>query len=414
MKKNMKKTLITIFAASVFLFSLVLVSCDALQDTLHDEMQKDLDEKTGIASISGDTWYFDGCATDNVSGSTGTSLLVTFNKKVAIGADSSGKSKLSGSMTITYNSTSGEKKETYKISSGKIKYLQNSDSEYEGEELGALNASANEYRIDMTPAVKFLTGKKALGNELTVELKLSGFVCDEGDQKGRDVGALSKRIKIKPLYEKDTLEKELSFYTFESTLDKPFVIPTLGKVSLVDENDFTIEVTGDSSIKQNKFFIDAENGGLALYYIEDLKEKEFIAKITINGIVPAASGSSYSRTFSLKFIPREPVVKTAEHIGTGEIVQLFTKEDMSVYDDYDSLVFELTWADWKGSQNNWWSIFCAETEDKNFIGGNETAVWSGETASLEIPSEYFESIKANGIYIKADSGCSYKFKVTYK
>lgn len=189
---------------SVFMF----FGCDQLQDSLSSEQQTEMDEDIGYAYLDGNVWYYDGISTTDFSSTTGAALAVHFTKKVEMAGTKKLEDngtytysyELSGSFSANYTTTTGQSASVVtKITGGKV-VLDTSD-ETTNISAGTLSADGKTFRLDMTPVCKLLDAATASGNELdSVEIKLKGFVCAEGDQKGRSLPAFGKIIKVKPFY----------------------------------------------------------------------------------------------------------------------------------------------------------------------------------------------------------------------
>ena len=286
---------------SIFLAS----SCSQLQGMLSSEQKLLEKEQTGSAVISGNVWYYDGDYSTDFSGTEGASLNISFDKKVAVASTNDGKSKLSGNISVTYKNVSGQNcTQEYKIENGKI-ILDDTDSDSGSVSAGELNRSGNCFRFNMTPVTRLLDCSTAKNNELEMSLNLSGFVCNEGCQKGRSVETLSKKLKIKPLYSKNFLEGGESFSSVSKTDGVKFHLPAYGKITLAENStvSFTL-VSGslDTALTSSDFtVIPSSLTGLDFSCSKDLYKQSFTGKLTVSGIVPELNASSYTRSFLITF-----------------------------------------------------------------------------------------------------------------
>ena len=320
MKRFSLLTLSVSFAGLVSLFG--LASCDTLQDSLSSEQKAELIEETGSASIGGKVWYFDGISTSDFSKTEGASLAVSFSKKVAmvgtreIADDGTvtNNYELSGSLTSNYISKTGQTSSVVtKISGGKI-ILDSVSSPIVSVSAGELSADGKTFRLNMTPIAYLLDAETTKGNVIdSVEVKLNGFVCDEGKQKGRSIAALSQKIAVKPFYDDETITEGVVFTTINSTLGKLISIPTKGSVSLTSgaKLEFSSTDSSASGLSSSDFTLGTDSKGITISCSKDLKGKTFSGTFKISGFVPELNASSYTRTFKVRF---EPVYVTLDGI----------------------------------------------------------------------------------------------------
>ena len=291
------------------------VSCEQLQSTLSSEQSADMLEETGSAVINGSTWYFDGISTTDFSNTTGATLAISFTKKAAVSAEKTVEddgtvtytSNLTGSVTANFTTTTGQSSAvTFKISEGKF-LLDTTTDPFTTVSAGELSADGKTFRLDMTPVCVLLDAETANGNAIdSLEIKLTGFLCDEGDQKGRAIAALGKKIAVKPLYEDKTITDCVLFSTASSTAGKYITIPTNGSVSLASNASlsFSSSDSDASALSSANFTLGTSADGLTLLCDTDLKNKEFTGSFTISGFVPELNASSYTRTFTVNFTPQ--------------------------------------------------------------------------------------------------------------
>ncbi|MBQ4379145.1 MAG: hypothetical protein II821_08135 [Treponema sp.] len=308
--KNEKLKIAGSIIALVFAFT----SCSQLQDSLSSEQNAKMTEETGTASIAGKTWYFDGISTTDFSSTTGASLAVDFSRKAAMagtvtenddGTDSYSY-ELSGSMAVNFTTPTGQSAVvTYKISEGKIILDSDSDPKV-SVSAGEMSADGKTFRLNMTPVCYFLDAATAKGNSLdSVEVKLSGFVCNEGAQKGRAIASFSQKFSVKPFYEDEVVTEGVILSTIGSTSGKVITIPTNGSVTLTDNASvvFSSEDSDASSLTSSDFTLGTSEDGITISCSEDLKGKSFTGSFTISGFIPELNASSYTRTFTVNFSP---------------------------------------------------------------------------------------------------------------
>jgi|GEM_PF-6371339 len=292
--------------------SLAFTSCEQFQDSLSSSKQNEMDEEVGKASIGGKIWYYDGISTTDFSSTKGSALAVDFSKKVAMSLDSSTPINddgtynyaVSGSLIANYTTSSGQSAAiTYKISGNKI-ILDSENSVTET--AGSLNASGTRYSLSMTPICRLLDAATTKGNTIdSLEVKLSGFVRAEGEQKGRSVSALDQKISVLPFYEDETITDGVTFSTISSTSGKYVTIPTKGKVRLssTPSIEFSSSDADALSLSSSDFTLGASDEGLTVLCGKDLKGLSFDASFKISGFIPELNASSYTRTFTVHYSP---------------------------------------------------------------------------------------------------------------
>lgn len=291
----MKKFRTLIFCAA----ALALAGCEQIQSGLSSEQREDQARDTGAARIDGGAWYYNDADGGNVAGSANCALAISLGRRVAVAADADGNSLLSGSMAVSYTTDAGlEKIAAYKIAAGKISTASGDIS------AGELNASANVFKLDMAPVMPFLNGKNT---NVKLSLKLSGFVCDEGSQKGRALESFNKTISMKPLWDASALAG-ITTYTFDMTDGCRAVIPANAKISLDGADCLqNLALSGDDSSGVKKAFFVLEETedkkGLALRYLNDggLLNKNFTATFSVSGIVAQNCATSYTQNFTVNF-----------------------------------------------------------------------------------------------------------------
>lgn len=266
MKKN--RFALLAFAAVIF------CGCEQLQSTLSSEMKKTLTEETGTAVIDSDTWYYNGSEKTDVS-SYSASLKISFTRKVKVSEDG-----IKAAFEIQYFDADGNSTLVTKSSSA-----------------GTMSADGMSYNLDMSNALSLIDAETTQGNTVTATVKISGFVCAEGEQAGRALSAITKTISVAPLFE----EKVLGSIEFASA-ENVFEIPLLGAVQIegtpsVESEEFPEGVTADS------FNVSLSDDGtkIILEPKVSLGENEFNAILKVF-VRPLICGAAYEKEFNLSFV----------------------------------------------------------------------------------------------------------------
>lgn len=343
--KRMIKT-----AASAVLFAFLLFGCDQLQDSLSAEQEEDLLEDTGIASVYGNSWYYNGISTTDMSGSTNAYLKIDFGKKVRL-------ETLSGRFTVSYTDSTTQMKAT-------------AEKALNG---GFFASDYKSYNLDMTPVTAFLDGATVTNGTLTVTVSVSGFVCDEGDQKGRSVGAYSKNISVKPLY---SSLSGLIFTTKSAPAGTQFSIPVESEISL--ENTASITV-GEKPSSFKLDGVSSDGKSILFSTTEDLTGEIFNSDIEISGIRPTTSGTPYTQSFSASFMPGVVSKENSGFSDSDSSVDFAKINQLIVYDDgSENLKISLVF-DTNTSSNKWWSGYSIhlliDNESVEHSGMQNTSAW---------------------------------------
>ena len=310
----MKKTILAQFAFALSLL-LLFAGCDALQDSLHDEMQAKVDKDTGIANFFDNTWFYNGTATEDVQSSTGF-LRIEYGQQVI-----ESTSGISGSFEITYyDATTGNKTVVTKGLNG-----------------GTPSGTA--YLLDMSPVVEMLSNSSArlfAKGTATVTVKLSGLVCNAGSQKGRSVKSVSKKISIKPLYLDDDVNGTVCL-TNSAPAGTKFAVALQGAATLTSSASITVTGT-DIPSDATWSLAGTSLTGKEVYFTcnKDMSGKVCNANITINGIQPLLSGIGYTKTFTADFVPGV--------VCTDVTSNNFDLNKVIVYDDGTNLCVRMGFA----------------------------------------------------------------------
>ena len=286
-KKIFKMIKLSLFALSIFLLS----GCEFLQGTLSSAQQEKLKKATGSPVYDYKVWYYNGMSGEDMSQiSSGASenyseqtLCINFGQKVALSAVAP-----SGKMIVNYTDSDG-------IASSKtITSLK-----------GHFSLDYTSFYLDMSPVTKLLGGSTF---SATVDIKMSGFVCAEGEQDGRPVNAFEfSSLQVRPLY--DSISYDYSTVGFSKA--SKFKIPLKGKISLKDGN---YKITG-KDLLSNEYKFNVSTDGNNLFLSPDFTEKPANLtniKLKISNILAEGSGTSYSKDFSLTFMDHLIVIDGLE------------------------------------------------------------------------------------------------------
>lgn len=272
-----RKPLISLIASCMsFALVFALASCSELQDSLSSEQNAKLLEETGSANLASDSWYYNGASSIDMTGDTSSVLKVSLSQKAAISAGG-----VSASYEVTYTDADGN-------SSAVTKKL-------EGDEAGYLSSDGKTFNLFMNPVLSILDGKAdssgtSADGTASVKIKLSGFVSAEGKQKGRNISALEKTVKVKPLFSASTLSS-IAYSTLSSTVDRAIEIPALSDVFLSDDAFLSLENSSSlAGATANDFELTSDGSTIKIIPKIELAGKAADLKFTVNGISTAISG----------------------------------------------------------------------------------------------------------------------------
>ncbi|MBQ8013571.1 MAG: hypothetical protein IJ257_04130 [Treponema sp.] len=264
-------------------------SCEQLQDSLSSEQNKKVLEDTGSARLSGKNWYYNGLADDDMSLTASKlgdeyfeqSLLVSFGKKVALDS-------LSGSIEVTYTNGEGNSvTETFPKISGTF------TEDYEA------------FKVDLSSVMALFDTVKIPGGTAVMNLKIGGFKCAEGSQKGRQIASFeAKNIKIQPFFSSD----ELSFSTVGFSKDTSSLeIPVSGNFVLQNGSSTVTSTASDS--KEYSFKVEGRDSAILLSPLFDTPPEDGATlDLLLSGILPEGAGDSYSKGFSVTFTKYKIVI----------------------------------------------------------------------------------------------------------
>src|SRR5574344_5319 len=285
MKKINKVFNTAVAIGSAVVLAFVATSCDMLQSMLSSEQEQELTSETGTASLSGSTWYYNGSSESNMTGTTDNTLCISFGKKVALST-----SGLSGSFTITYTDANSNSTTVTKDLNG-----------------GSFSSDYTSYYLNLSPVISLLDTTTIPAGTMAVQVKVSGFVCDEGSQKGRSIDTFKKNISVEPLYASSTL-KGITFNTLYASSGHAVKIPLNGVTTLA--SDASIEVTAKTGsslpdgLTSSNFTLSVSTDGLSLLVTPnvEMNQQNFSAYLTIGGLVPALNGAEKTQSFLVNFV----------------------------------------------------------------------------------------------------------------
>lgn len=373
------KTANKIISILTLFLIMIVSSCDMLQSTLSSEMNKELTAQTGSGSVVEKTFYYNGSKAADLL--TTGDFKIDFGKKVVISKDG-----LVGKFLVTYTDDDSN------ISTVQLKLGSNNE----------LSLDCTELYLDMKPVLEYLKEKNV--DNATVEISVSGLVCNEGEQKGRNVSAFKETIKVQPLFKKLS---DITVSTKNAPAGFTFEIPLNGKVVLaedayVDCADYDLELVG----------LGADGKSIIIKTNEDLTMTQQVVELTLSEISPISTGIPYETELNVSLAPSIfPYTKDVTFSGNfDKIVDASEFDGLSIktltvevakYDgtswwanvnyanDWDT-DFDLkqngTWSD---SIGGWYHTFTDITEITNYVtNGIFLAGGNGDTATVTISVTY--------------------------
>ena len=347
-------------AAGILFGGLLFASCDTLQDSLSSEQKADLIEETGSASIEGKVWYYNGLAGDDMSISSEKlgndyfeqSILVNFGKKIAL-------DNLSGSIEVLYTNENG-----------------NTVTETIQKISGSFTNDYRSFKVDLSPVMSLFDTVKIPSGTAVVNLKIGGFKCAEGSQKGRQIASLeAKNIKIQPFYSTE----ELTFSTVGFSKDTSKVeIPVAGSYSLQNA-PYTISALASDS-KSYSFSVSSADTRIRLSPLFDTPPDDGTSlELLLTGILPVGAGDSYSKNFSMTFTKYRIVIDGFKDANFGE------EQGATVVSDPDSDQWAYGSTDYDVSgQTDLLSVAITSDDDYLYIGvsGSLQLTWGNPLGIL--------------------------------
>lgn len=335
-------------------------SCELLQNSLSSVQEEKLAAETGVASLNGKVWFYNGIIDDNISLQaypsneefTTHSLLVNFGKKVAA-------NDIFGSLEVTYTDSDGAV-----ISKTLPKFTGAFTSDYTG------------YKVNMNDVVKLLDKTTIPSGTATLNLKIGGFVCAEGEQTGRSISTLEVNgIQIKPLY--STTETAFSTKNFAGTsaaieleLNGEITLEggeydVVGKVVIpgAEETEstyaFTVKADGRKIIFVPKFTNPPADGT--------------VVKVCLENILPLTCGDSFTKEIKLLFSRGLIVIdgKIDENYKTDDV--LAVTDDTGDLDGFGDQGWSLN-----GAGSDIQKIYIVNDEEYLYVGveGNHNLTWN--------------------------------------
>ncbi len=301
--------------AAAILSAFLLFGCDQLQDSLSVEQEADLLEETGTLSVSAKNWYYNGSASSDVSSDSGF-LTLTSSKQIA-----ESTSGVSVSFEISYTDASGNSTSVTKSGSGSIA------------------SSGKAFNVDMSPVLAVLNGSGSTtkDNTATAKVKVSGLVCNEGDQKGRSLDAFEKSVSVKPLFSTTTLSG-VTFSTLNSTLGNSIEIPTQDSELFLSSAQIA-QIDGDvpSGVSISDFALSSDGSTIKITPSVDLYNVVGTVEFTVSGICSATNEVGYTQTFSAKLGKMVSTTDKWESAPASTAVPNYSMETMIVSVDSDNL-----------------------------------------------------------------------------
>lgn len=306
------KTANKIISILTLFLIMIVSSCDMLQSTLSSEMNRELTAQTGSGSVVEKTFYYNGSKAADLL--TTGDFKIDFGKKVVISKDG-----LVGKFLVTYTDDDSN------ISTVQLKLGSNNE----------LSLDCTELYLDMKPVLEYLKEKNV--DNATVEISVSGLICNEGEQKGRNVSAFKETIKVQPLFPKIS---DISVSTKNAPAGFTFEIPLNGKVVLAE--DASLTVTGyDFEIVG----LGTDGKSIVVKTNQDLTAQEFSSGITVTGITPISSGNGYSVDLGLVF---NPSVISSDTLDSSDIDISSIEVKKDTENLYVTLNFESSPTFWNG------------------------------------------------------------------
>ncbi len=386
----MKIKTISIITSITLALSTLFAGCDLLQSNLSSTMEEALAENTGVASVASKYWYYNGQYSDDMSVYSeklsdkyfDQSLLVSFTKKVA------GSPK--GSIEIKYTDKDGDSaSKTFSSISGTF------CNDYYG------------YKVDMSDVMSLFDTETIPSGTASMTIKVSGFICAEGDQAGRSLSSLEvKNIQIKPLFKNNSVDFSTKGFSSSSVIE----FDLNGDINL-DGNNYTISGT-DSDGTEYDFTVSASGSSLQFTPgskfdfsdLETLKDNLDGESITLplKNILPLTAGDSYSSSVTINFTKYSIVIdgKKDENFtaANGASVETDASGDTSAYGeshpDYASSISQGTDIQEVSVTSDEYYLYVA-------VSGNLAVTWNDALVVMISNGDYTTSSSAangNGFY----------------
>jgi hypothetical protein len=280
---------------------LIFFSCDLLQSGLSSELQKDLDSKTGRASMESSIWYYPGAADMDMSQSPRAELALTLSAKAAVvrPEDPSQPNGLTGAFRVTYTNTAG------KTSAAELPFKG-----------GHFNSDFTVFYLDASPLADILNPSLNPTGRGILELTIAGFVNNEDNEnKGRPLPPFTKNIDIAPLFP----TRNIYFSTRDPVGARSIEIALNAPVTLAEAADFIITpgTNYPKGLYDANFSLSLSPDGSTIRLTPrvELYDMEFDFSVTVMGIIPPLSSLAAECTFEV-------------HVTNSLILLDGVKEDM--------------------------------------------------------------------------------------
>lgn len=361
------KTANKIISILTLFLIMIVSSCDMLQSTLSSEMNKELTAQTGSGSVVEKTFYYNGSKAADLL--TTGDFKIDFGKKVVISKDG-----LVGKFLVTYTDSDSN------ISTVELKLGSNNE----------LSLDCTELYLDMKPVLEYLQEKNV--DNATVEISVSGLICNEGEQKGRNVSAFKETIKVQPLFQKLS---DISVSTKNAPVGFTFEIPLNGKVVLaedayVDCADYDLELVG----------LGADGKSIIIKTNEDLTMTQQVVELTLSEISPISTGIPYETELNVSLAPSIfPYTKDVTFSGIFDKIV-----DASEFDGLSIATIKIEVTEFKYS-GSWWANVCYE----NSWDTDVSLTWDSTINGYSIEISGDENIAqyvTKGIFVAGEAGGS--------
>lgn len=345
----MKKILTNIIRVALAVFAVsMFAGCQALENSLSSEQSSDVKKATGSMSVASSSWYYNGSASTNMSGCVAAdsntyeqhSIKLNFGKKAAI---SSGG--LTGYVDLTYTDANGC----------------SSTKRYTGL-TGTFSSDYESYNLNLNNILNVFNAVENPTGEGTIEIKIDGFLCAEGDQSGRPISAFDKKVAVEPLYDDTSIDYSTCWCTSGEAIQFPLnaECSLTGDSSVYSIADSITGLTYAVSVSGSNLLF-TPNGNLNSVTGKTLA-------FTVYGILPVSGGNSYNKTLSVNLVKNAIVID-----GLKDVNYSNTTHAVSVTDetgDQSALGYTTSMGDIQG-------ISILNDKDYLYVGvsGDLTVTW---------------------------------------
>ena len=269
----------------VLLIVIIFTACELLQSGLSSEMQKKLDEKTGIITLSSNVWYYPGAADMDMSLSPKSELALNISKKAAVALpdDPLLPNGLTGAFKFMYNNAAGRQSVA--------------ELPFKG---GHFNEDFTVFYLDTSPLAPVLNPLLNPTGKGLLELTISGFVNNEdGEQKGRPLQPFTATIDVEPLFP----TREIYFSSSGPNKNRFIEVHLNAPVVFTPQADFII--TGGtnypSDLLNADFELSLSGSGKTIRLMpkKELYDREFNFSVNLLGFIPPSSSLSTECSFNI-------------------------------------------------------------------------------------------------------------------